>query len=57
MSTTKEQVRFTTPRGNSAVGLVVSRIDNTDIVGPDKYLVIDVKGSQYRVPEEDAELI
>lgn len=54
MSTTNEQVRFTTPRGNSMVGLVVSRVDNTDIVGPDKYLVIDVEGTQYRVPEEEA---
>jgi len=57
MSSSNEQVRFTTPRGNSTIGLVVSRIDNTDIVGPSEFLVVDAGGSQYRIPEDEAEPI
>ena len=57
MSSTPDQVRIELPRGGVAVGQVVSTISTGDVCGPVEYLVVDVNGSQYRVPEDEAEPI
>jgi len=60
MSTTEpnQRVKVTTPRGRRTVGLVVSRLATGDVgSGPTDLLVVDVAGSRYRVPEDEAELL
>lgn len=54
---TPDQVRIELPRGDKAVGQVLSTITGGDVRGPVEYLVVDVNGSQYRVPEDEAEPI
>lgn len=57
MSPPNEQVRIELPRGGKAVGQVLSRIPDGDVRGPVDMLVVDVDGSQYRVPEPEADPI
>lgn len=57
MSDSPRQVRIELPQGDKAVGQVVSTIADADVRGPVEILVVDVRGSQYRVPEDEAEPI
>jgi len=53
-----QRVQFQTPRGETTTGHLISRLTAGDIgTGFQEFLVVDVSGSRYRVPSEDAELL